>query len=147
MKVLIINHMSSTSNFIARGGRSLEIPGFIFCDPPMLVWWLKEVDYGTPLKTHIMRYHLGISRIHFYAVSCLSSRRIWREIAFSWFWQGLLISCFCVLQYVCAKGKNKWVKEDSGIIDPNCSNLSCPRYLMRFTNGIGFEGKFYVLSS
>jgi hypothetical protein len=139
--------MSSTSNFIARGGRSLEIQGFIFCDPPMVGWWLKEVGYGTPLKTHIMRYHLGISRIHFYAVSCLSSQRIWERLLFLGFDRDYSYPAFVFYNMRVQREKNKWVKEDSGIIDPNCSNLSCPHYLMRFTNGIGFEGKFYVLSS
>ncbi|TMX04949.1 hypothetical protein EJD97_003734 [Solanum chilense] len=38
--------------------------------------------------------------------------------------------------------QNKWMKEENTLLDPNCSK----RELMKFTNAIGFEGKFYALS-
>ncbi|XP_060217245.1 uncharacterized protein LOC132644661 [Lycium barbarum] len=38
--------------------------------------------------------------------------------------------------------QNKRMKEESTLLDPNCSK----RQLMQFTNAIGFEGKFYALS-
>ncbi|KAJ6986345.1 hypothetical protein NC653_024051 [Populus alba x Populus x berolinensis] len=38
------------------------------------------------------------------------------------------------------------LKADCTIVDPNCSNPSERRHFMRFTNAIGFKGKFYALS-
>lgn len=42
--------------------------------------------------------------------------------------------------------KHAWIKEDCTIVDPHCSNPSERRHFMRFTNAIGFKGKFYALS-
>ncbi|CAN4112064.1 unnamed protein product [Withania somnifera] len=40
------------------------------------------------------------------------------------------------------RGQNKWMKEESTLLDPNGSK----RKIMQFTNAIGFKGKFYALS-
>ncbi|KAF2320590.1 hypothetical protein GH714_028728 [Hevea brasiliensis] len=40
----------------------------------------------------------------------------------------------------------KWIKKDSSIIDPNCSDPHERAHLLRFTNGIWFKDKFYALS-
>ncbi|WCJ18186.1 hypothetical protein M5689_000560 [Euphorbia peplus] len=40
----------------------------------------------------------------------------------------------------------EWIKKDSNIVDPHCSDPSLPNHLLRFCNGIWFKEKFYALS-
>lgn len=44
-------------------------------------------------------------------------------------------------------GGYEWIKEDGAVADPHCYDLTSKRnFFMRFTNAIGYKGKFYALS-
>ncbi|OMO63469.1 hypothetical protein COLO4_32419 [Corchorus olitorius] len=43
-------------------------------------------------------------------------------------------------------GEYEWEKQHCNLIEPHCSTKSERKHFMRFTNAIGFNGKFYVLS-
>ncbi|KAJ6716407.1 hypothetical protein OIU74_009020 [Salix koriyanagi] len=58
----------------------------------------------------------------------------------------LVIQLLFFYQISGGEKKHAWIKEDCTIVDPNCSNPSERRHFMRFTNAIGFKGKFYALS-
>ncbi|KAL9333727.1 hypothetical protein Peur_073866 [Populus x canadensis] len=74
------------------------------------------------------------------------------------FWDLPMMECFVlvltgishpafVFYQICGGWKkHAWIKEGCTIVDPNCSNPSERRHFMRFTNAIGFKGKFYALS-
>ncbi|KAJ6310310.1 hypothetical protein OIU76_015107 [Salix suchowensis] len=59
---------------------------------------------------------------------------------------GISHPAFVFYQISGGEKKHAWIKEDCTIVDPNCSNPSERRHFMRFTNAIGFKGKFYALS-
>ncbi|KAF2320588.1 hypothetical protein GH714_028684 [Hevea brasiliensis] len=48
--------------------------------------------------------------------------------------------------YKLRQKSEKWIKKDSSIIDPHCSDPHERAHLLRFTNGIWFKDKFYALS-
>ncbi|KAF2320589.1 hypothetical protein GH714_028726 [Hevea brasiliensis] len=48
--------------------------------------------------------------------------------------------------YKLRQKSEKWIKKDSSIIDPYCSDPHERAHLLRFTNGIWFKDKFYALS-
>ncbi|EOX98629.1 F-box family protein with a domain of Uncharacterized protein function, putative [Theobroma cacao] len=44
------------------------------------------------------------------------------------------------------EGRREWVKQDCTLTEPHCSMKSEGKHFMTFTNAIGFNGRFYVLS-
>lgn len=143
-------HLSSWDFGIGKGaGILIDILSYIFWDFPMVYYWLKLMMCGIQLTVHGGVSHHGIPGIHLIICAFLSAS-LWQYTlkmeCFVLVLTGISHPAFVFYQICGGWKKHAWIKEGCTIVDPNCSNPSERRHFMRFTNAIGFKGKFYALS-
>jgi hypothetical protein len=155
-KVLQSNLTSSTLHLrswdfgIGKGaGILIDILSYIFWDLPIYgILVAKGHDVWNPVDGSRWRLPPWDSRNPF--ICAFLSASPWQYTlkmeCFVLVLTGISHPAFVFYQICGGWKKHAWIKEDCTIVDPNCSNPSERRHFMRFTNAIGFKGKFYALS-
>ncbi|WCJ18184.1 hypothetical protein M5689_000558 [Euphorbia peplus] len=125
------HHFLGCSNGLLIKGAS----DYILCEPYPLSrgWWSPSWNAEVPyLTAAVLDYPFRPE-----------SRRDYRIKSIVMVLTGISHPAFV---YYRTREGQEWIKKDSTIDDPHCSDPSLPNHLFRFCNGIWFKWKFYALS-